>query len=156
MSRKIFTLKFLKISRSETFKMHNPDWRIIKTNYICIGVCFWLQKYHMMQKSTFSITVQYHFKISVLQHWWNVIFSTFIKKKMWNGICLLFFEYFSAFMLCFENNLLNRKIFYFMIKSIIYSTTNMIQKESPIFNSYKDIWGENINVYGMLFTVLKN
>ena len=36
------------------------------TNYEV--VFFFLQKYHLMQKSTLSVIVQYHFKISVLQH----------------------------------------------------------------------------------------
>ena len=38
------------------------------TNYIRMCVFFFLQKYHLMQQSTFSVTVQYHFKISILQH----------------------------------------------------------------------------------------
>ena len=28
-----------------------------------------IEKYHLKQKSTFSVIVQYHLKISVLQHW---------------------------------------------------------------------------------------
>ena len=32
-------------------------------------VCIFLQKYHLMQNGTFSVIVQYLFKISVLQHW---------------------------------------------------------------------------------------
>ena len=33
--------------------------------YACI---FFLQKYYLLQKSTFSVTIQYHFKTLILQH----------------------------------------------------------------------------------------
>ena len=46
----------------------NPDWTVIMIKYICICVFFFLQKYLLMKKSTFSVIVQYHFQISVLQH----------------------------------------------------------------------------------------
>ena len=40
------------------------------TNYICLCV-FFFKEYHLMQKGTFSVIVQCHFQISVLQHWSN-------------------------------------------------------------------------------------
>ena len=46
---------------------YDPDWRIIIANYMRM-LAFFLQKYHLMQKSTFSVIGTEHFKISVLQH----------------------------------------------------------------------------------------
>ena len=39
-----------------------------------------LRKYHLIQKSTFLVVVQYHFEISVLQHWSKTL-ELFPKKR---------------------------------------------------------------------------
>ena len=51
---------------------------------------FFLQKYHLMQKSTFSFIVQYNFKISVLQHWLNLkkILTNKNTDKVKNTVCM--------------------------------------------------------------------
>ena len=81
---KIANIKFLKTRLfGVDFKLQVPPLMYINTHnidnvsrvrswvVILIKLHIILQKYYLMQKNTFSVIIQYHFKILVLQHWFK-------------------------------------------------------------------------------------